>query len=340
MGRLWDVYDGEPWMVNPARLGILGAFNPRRKSAPGRGKRFTFNGAFKSKSQAKHREKEIPGSFILDKHGEHYVLTPNSRRKKKVASAMQRRMAYVRSFQRNRRKRHTYALNPRRRRHYSLNRRRVRRNYRRNPYPMAGTVAALAGNPRRRRHHYFTNRRHHYRRNYRRYRRNPAIYSQSYLGLPSLQTVAWSVIGYSGTAAAMSFLWGTGGGGTGILPASLTSLGSTTGGSSTIMKYVVLLGSVAAVHMLVRSFRPAQAQIATVGAGLYAASQIIHDFIPGVVPGLNAYTPLHAYTPLRAYHGWGRAGLASQNIGASNLPVGWSSHGAMDILAQRLRRFN
>jgi hypothetical protein len=174
--------------------------------------------------------------------------------------------------------------------------------------------------------------------NYRR-RRNPGFYTTGYFGLPSLQTVAWSVIGFSATAFIQTTLWGTSGGGTGLLPASLTT--DATGTTSKIMKYAVLLGSVALVHTIIRMVRPAQAQIATVGSGLYAASQVIHDLMPGTFPGLSAYTPLAAYTPLRAYHGaWGRRGLSSQNIGASNLPVGWNQHGAMDVIAQRLRRFN
>jgi hypothetical protein len=333
MPRLWDVIDGEPWMVNPARLGILGALNP------GRGKRFDFHGAFTSKAKAVQREKQIPGAFILDRHGEHYVVTPKNprkrnpkRRSKRMATAMQRRMAYVRSFQHNRRKRRSYALNPRRRRHYRMNRR--RRHYRRNPYPMAGTVASLAGNPRRRR-------RHHYRMNRRHYRRNPGrvrrILSSSYFGLPSLETVGWSVVGFSGTAAIQSMLWGTTPG-AGLIPATWAT--NADGTESKLAKYGVLLGSVILVHMAVRAFRPTWAAIATTGAGLYVASQAIVDFLPGVVPGFRAYTPLHAYTPLRAYHRWSMPQLASQNIGAGNLPVGWNQYGGMDILAQRLRRFN
>src|SRR5262245_46045565 len=253
MARLWSMIDGEPWMTNPARLGILGAFNPRR--GPGRGKKFLFHGAFGSKRKAREREKQIPGSFIVDKAGEHFVVTRKNHRSSipnrstGMASAMQRRMAYVRSFQRNRRRRrHSYALNPRRR-HYRMNR---RRHYRRNPYPMGGTVAALAGNPRRRRRHY-------YRMNMRRrhYRRNPGrasrILSTSYFGLPSLETVGWSVVGFSGTAAIQSMLWGSSAGG-GLIPASWAT--NADGTESKLAKYGVLLGSVFLTHTLVRMFRP------------------------------------------------------------------------------------
>jgi hypothetical protein len=207
---------------------------------------------------------------------------------------------------------------------------------------MAGMVSSIA-NPRRHRRHrrryVMLNRRHR-----RHYRRNPSlsgIYSSSYFGLPSIQSVGWSVVGFSGTAAVQNFLWGSSAG-TGLIPASWTQ--STMGGVSTAMKYGVLIGSAAIVHMIIRAVRPAMAPTAAIGSGLFIASQAIHDFLPGVVPGLSAYTPLHgmrAYTPLHAYQGWSRhGGLASQNIGASNLPVGWNAHGGMDILAQRFRRFN
>ena len=341
MARLWGTVDGEPWMINPARLGILGAFNPRKAKR----KKFVFHGAFKSKRKAIAREKEIPGAFTFDQSGETYVVTrrKNPRRKrsaKHMPTAMQRRMSYVRSFQKNRR--------------HHLRNRRHRRNYRRNPYPLAGSVASLAaGNPRRRRryrmnrrnprrhyrmnrrnprHHYFHNRRH--RRNY---RRNPGFLDTGYFGLPSLKTIGWAVAGFSGTAALQTFIYGSTPG-TGLIPASWTS--NADGTQSNIVKYGVLIGSAAAIHAMVRSFAPSQAATATIGASMFLASQIIHDLLPGVLPGyLSAYTPLRAYTSLRGMSAYHRS-LASQNIGASNLPVGWSGHGAMDILPQRFRRFN
>jgi hypothetical protein len=218
---------------------------------------------------------------------------------------------------------------------------------------MAGAVTSLAANPRRRRRHTYrmlTNRRN----PRRRYRHNPnglrSIYSTGYFGLPSIQSVLWSVVGFSATAAIQTFLWGSNGG-TGILPAQLAT--NADGTPSMIAKYGVLLASVAATHMLVRWFRPAWAATSTIGAGLFAASQIVHDVLPGVIPGMRAYTPIYggsmrAYTPIHhggrpgmaAYHQWSMPQLASQNIGASNLPVGWAKDGAMDILSQRFRRFN
>lgn len=305
-------------MVNPGkairnpRLGILGLLNP------GHGKRFDFHGSFKRKSDALKREKQIPGAFILDRHGEHMVVTrkKNPRKKgKKMATRAQRHMAWVRSFQKNRRRTRSYRMHNRRRRRY--NRRRH------NPYPMAGAVTSLAaGNPRRRRRH-----RHHYRMMNRRRRRNPGFASRSYFGLPSLSTVGWSVVGFSGAAAINGIVQG-------LVPTAITSV------SPGLGKYLGLAGSVAITHMVARMVRPAATQVITIGAGLYAASVLIHDFLPNTLPGLSAYTPLHAYTPLAAYHRWGMPQLASQNIGATNLPVGWATSGAMDILPQRLRRFN
>lgn len=255
------------------------------------------------------------------------VLTLNPRKEKSMAKRHwgASHMAWVRSFQRKR--------NPRR--HYMRNRR--RRYYRRNPYPMAGVTTAI-GNPRRRRYY----RRNPYMRNRRHYRRNPnfgQVFSRSYAGLPTVKSVVWGLVGYSGTAILKGFVdsW---------MPTSINT-------QSGFGKYISLLVSLAGMHAIARVVIKQGASIATIGGGIYVASQAIHDFMPGVVPGLNAYTPLmHAYTPLRRYvHGggmpqlaaharFGMPQLASQAIGASNIPVAWAGDGAMDILAQRFRRFN
>ncbi len=44
------------------------------KHSHGTGKRFTFHGAFKSKADAKKKEKEVEGSFIVEKNGRFYVM--------------------------------------------------------------------------------------------------------------------------------------------------------------------------------------------------------------------------------------------------------------------------
>lgn len=201
-------------------------------------------------------------------------------------------------------------------------------------------------NRRRRRHSYVAapnprRHRYHYRRN-RRYRRNPGrlsgfISRSGPFGLPSLKSVGWAVAGFSGTAAIQTVLMGSTPG-QGLIPASFAL--NADGTPSMLVKYGSLVGSVAITHALVRAFDSASAATATLGGSLFAAAQVIHDLLPGVVPGLHAYTPLHAYTNLHAYHRFGMPQLASQNIGASNLPVGWATSGGMDIVAQRLRRFN
>lgn len=330
MPRLWGMVQGEPYMLNPA-LGIL-SLNPRR----GRKGQFDFHGAFKSKSEAIEEERSIPGAFIIDRHGEHYVVTrKNPKRRRHMARHHgARHMAWVRSFQRNRRYRHN-----RRRRYYAMNRRHYRRNYRRryrrNPYPMAGTTVGLLNPRRHRRHRYYAmNRRRHY-------RRNPSFssaFARSYAGLPSIKSVVWGLVGYSGTAMLTGFVnqW---------MPTSIDT-------SQGWGKYLSMLISLAGLHAIARVVIKGGAEVATLGGGIYVGSQIVHDLAPGALPGLGAYTPLHAYTPLRRYvggggmpqlaagHRFGMPYLASQAIGASNIPVAWAKDGAMDILAQRFRRFN
>ncbi len=111
--RLWDIVDGEPYMVNP-RLGILGLVNPKKsKSKVGR----------RTKRRLKNSRKKLGGSTMARRSGK-------------------ARMAWVRSFRKKGRK------NSPRRRTYHAKRRRSRA--RRNPYPMAGL--ALNPRRRRRSH--------------------------------------------------------------------------------------------------------------------------------------------------------------------------------------------
>jgi hypothetical protein len=46
------------------------------KRNPGTGKAFTFHGSFTSKILAAKRERQTPGSFIVEKDGRYYVLKP------------------------------------------------------------------------------------------------------------------------------------------------------------------------------------------------------------------------------------------------------------------------
>jgi hypothetical protein len=135
-------------------------------------------------------------------NGEPFMINPqigilglglNPRKRKKGKKTMARRsararMAYARSFQKNRRHR--------------------RRSYRRNPYPVAG----VALNPRHRRRH----RRNPAVQNRRRYRRNPGGRKVFGLSLPPLQSVLYAGVGFVAVPVTEGFL-------NQFLPLSITS---------------------------------------------------------------------------------------------------------------------
>jgi len=200
--RLWKVFDGEPFMINP-RLGIL---NPKRGRKKGK------------KAMARRR------------------------------SRGKAHMAWVRSFRKRGRK-----AAPRRRRRL------------RNPYPVAG----LAINPRRRRRRGRSNPRR------RSYRRNPSVMGIGLGGLPPLQAVAFTGVGFVGTPMAEGFL-------NTFLPVSLTG--------NTIGKYAVRIGSVLGLSMLAKAVlgRSASRYVA-LGGGLYVAVTAVKEFAPGLIPGMSAY---------------------------------------------------
>ena len=112
-------------------------------------------------------------------------LNPKRKRRKVARRSAKARMAYARSFQKNRRRR--------------------RRSYRRNPYPVAG----IALNPRRRRH------RRNPVMNRRRYRRNPGGKILG-LSLPPLQSVLYAGVGFVAVPITEGFL-------NQFLPLSITS---------------------------------------------------------------------------------------------------------------------
>ena len=150
-----------------------------------------------------------------------------------------------------------------------------KKSYRRqNPYPLAGTISAL-GNPRRRRKHH--------------YKHNPGIGSiaRGTLGLPPLMPVVYGSAGFIGTAAAQGML------------DSLAPTGYSAS-VSLLAKYIEIAASIGLVTWLSKKFiSGGAAAFAAVGGGIFALQQAVHDFLPGVIPGMHAYTPLHAYTPAR-----------------------------------------
>lgn len=147
-------------------------------------------------------------------------------------------------------------------RSFRKNRRRHRRNPAENPFPVAGMVA---------------NRRH---------RRNPAQ-GTKILGfrLPPLKQVMYAGVGFVGVPVTESFI-------NGFLPLSITS--------SVLGKYAVRIGSVIGLTWLSKNFLGSQAAtLIGIGGGAYVLVSAVREFAPGVIPGLNAYTPagrLAAYT--------------------------------------------
>lgn len=264
MARLWKVFHGEPFMINPV-LGVIGAgVNPNTK---------------------KRRVKKM------------------ARRSSRGA----RHMAWVRSFKRK---------NPR------------RRKYRRNPYAMAGPVAA-ALNPRRRRRRYASNPRR------RHYRRNPV--SIRGLGLPPLMPIVYGGVGFAGTAWAEGFI-------TGMLPLEWTG--------NLLAKYAVKIGSVLGVTWLAgMALGKAAKYMVGIGGGIYVIKSAAHDFVPGVIPGMEGVRgPLNLSAYRRAHTGMGQPAnlaayremrgprqLASPVFGAANTTA---TGGITNVVASRFRRLN
>jgi hypothetical protein len=264
------------------------------------------------------------------------ALNPHARRKEShtmpTRSAMARHMAWVRGHKTNAKARR----NPR---HY------YHRRHRRNPYPMAGTVAALNPHRRHYRHNPVANPR-----RPRHYRRNPAEISQGrqMFGLPPIQPVLWATAGFAATAMVQGFV-------DTLVPASMKT--NPDGTPSLMVKYFEIAASIIGVTMLGKQFLGrGQAALLGIGGGVYAAGQIVHDLLPNVIPGMHAYTPLRSYTPLRGvgrsipYVGRSMPHLAQYNTAASMPQLAAPSHGAlndayfaadgaMNVAASRFRRF-
>lgn len=218
--RLWNYYGGEPFLDNP-HLAIVG--NPK-----GEYKEVFSSGKQKGKNMAR-------------------------------ASSAKRRMAYVRSFRKNGRKRPMKLKGARRN---------PRRRYRRNPWPIAG----VAINPPRHRRSYRRNRVHHSRHHY---RRNPALFG---LTLPPMQSVLFAAGGYIGTP----YLEG-------LINGYFTSLSS-----STMGKFAVKIGALLGLTFAAKEFAGTQqAQMVAVGGSIYVIQCAINDFSPGLLPAvtLSGYVP-------------------------------------------------
>jgi hypothetical protein len=214
----------------------------------------------------------------------------------------------------------------------SFRKRNHRRRRKHNPYPMAGTVAALA-NPRRRRRKHNPHRRRH--------KRNPSVsaVARGMFGLPPLMPVVWGVTGLAGTAMVQGFV-------DTLVPASMKT--NADGTPNLITKYVEIAGSIIAVSWigkLVLGRGPAA--LLGIGGGIYGLTQLAHDFAPGMIPGMHAYTSIKSYTPLRPGSTMGRsvrsAGggfpqLAAPDHGAAN-SADFAANGGMHLVGARFRRF-
>ena len=266
-----------------------------------------------------------------DEHGEPWLenmplLIINRKRKKgtkkKGRKAMARRRRRV---SRRRVRRHRVAA-PRR-----VHRRR-RRSYRRrrNPWPMAGTVASINPRRRRRRGRRASPRRH------RRGKRNPRILG---LTFPPVEAVAFGALGYLATPMVEGFI-------NGVLPVSITT--------TTIGKYATRIASVLGLTWLAKmaGLRGRAAMIG-IGGGMYVATSALKEFASGMIPlsAAAALPQVSAYAlptlgrmgsysaPTEAtYHG-GFQQLGAPNFGAQNT-VRSAPFGGARLVAQRFRRFN
>lgn len=117
-------------------------------------------------------------------------------------------------------------------------------------------------------------------------------------GLPTLQTVLFTGVGFVGTPIVEGFA-------TRFIPATITS--------TTIGKYAVRIAAVIGVTFLVKTLiGSAEAKPVAVGGGLYVATTAIAEFAPGVIPGLGAYT--RPTRNLSAYAAPNRSQLRAANL--------------------------
>jgi hypothetical protein len=259
--------------------------------------------------------------------GEPYMINPrlgilalqalNPKGRKKMAKHYgARHMAWVRSFRKK---------NKSHRKHHRKH----------NPYPMAGTVAALANHRRHRKH-------------------NPGGiggFARGTLGLPPLMPVVYGGSGFIATAATQGFI-------DTLAPAGYTA------SSSLLAKYAEIGLAIVIVTWAAKHFFGGGASaFAAIGGGIFALQQAAHDFIPGMIPGMHAYTPLKAYTPVRR----GAASTMGTGVVIDSVPGGFpqlatrdgmpqlaamrapaqgfrnsadfAADGGMNIVAERFRRF-
>jgi len=139
-----------------------------------------------------------------------------------------------------------------------------------------------------------------------------------------------------------------------LLPATMNAA------TSQVAKYGEIIVSIVVVSMGAKAlFGSSASAIAGVGGGIYLMTQAAHDFLPGMIPGMHAYTPLKAYTPvlsrsqfrgLRAIVETAPGGmpqlatrdgmpqLATMDQGFKLTP-NFAQDGSMNVVGERFRRF-
>jgi hypothetical protein len=185
-------------------------------------------------------------------------------------------MAYVRSFRKN-------AGTTKRRKATKR-----RKNYKRNPFPVAGAVIA---NPRRKRRN--SPKRSHARRNRSTYSRNPRIFG---IELPPIQKVVFAGVGFIAPPMIEGFV-------SPFIPAGIQS--------NTFGKYAVRIGIVAALGYAIGRFLGREkGNMALIGGGVYIVTTAAMEFVPSIfganVPAIPSTTlpgTQHSYvgTNIRAY---------------------------------------
>ena len=208
-----------------------------------------------------------------------------------------------------------------------------RRHRKHNPYPMAGAVTALA--------------------NHRRHRkRNPGVsaFARGTLGLPPAMPVVYGASGFVATAATQGFL-------DTLVPVGYQA------STSMMAKYLEIGAAIVIVSWAAKHFFGGGASaFVAIGGGIFALQQAAHDFIPGMIPGMHAYTPLKSYTPARraaastmgasviesAGGAWPQlatrdsmpqlAAMRGPDQGFRNTAT-YAADGGMNVVAERFRRF-
>lgn len=178
-----------------------------------------------------------------------------------MASSAKKRMAYVRSFRKNakrrtrRSKRNPVSLMTYTRKAKTNPRR--RRTYRRNPWPLGG----ISVNPRRKR-------------SQRRYRRNPAIAGVSF---PSIEKIVFATAGFAATGVLEGFIRGW-------LPATIIN--------NAVGRYAIKIASVVGITLGARQVVSRdKADMVTLGGTLYVATGVYNEFIKPMIPGLGSFVP-------------------------------------------------